>query len=298
MTRDWRLILGASWSCSAAATLPASVTLKNIRHDDQALNNCAPVTALTVLGYYGASVTQAQAAAAMKDYPGDPQVTSLELARYLGRAGLQSVIRYAGDAELLRALVAAGYPVVVQQRLQRGSDVAHFRTVYGYTAGQFLISDPLLGPALRLSDERLAELWAYYNGEYLVAFPPAKAADVQRILGSDYSAAANWRHLQMHGAQDVKARPQDPYAWWGLAKATLRLGDAALASEYFERAVNLGVPTMYYLYRQEAFEAWTHAGRHDRTQSVTGRALRAFPRSKELQYFRALASKALGQAGG
>lgn len=69
MTRLWRLILGARWSCSAAA-LPASVTLKNIRHDHQTLNNRAPVTALTVLGYCGASVTQAQAAAAMKDYPG------------------------------------------------------------------------------------------------------------------------------------------------------------------------------------------------------------------------------------
>jgi len=118
------------------------------------------------------------------------------------------VIRYAGDAELLRALVAAGSPVVVQQQ-RRGSDGAHFRTVNGYSAGLCLISDPLLSPALRPSADRLAELWAYHNGAYLVAFPPAKAADVQRILGSDYSAAANWQHLQAHGAQDVKARPQD-----------------------------------------------------------------------------------------
>ncbi|GGN47736.1 C39 family peptidase [Deinococcus daejeonensis] len=298
MTRRWWLILGAGWSWSVASAQPASVTLKNIRHDFQALNNCAPVTAMTLLGYYGASVTQAQAAAVMKDYPGDPQVTSLELASYLGRAGLQSVIRYAGDAELLRSLVAAGFPVVLQQRLQRGSNVAHFRTVYGYSAGQFLISDPLLGPSLRLSAQRLAELWAYYNGEYLVAFPPARAGEVQRLLGSDYSAAANWQHLRAHGEQDVKARPRDPYAWWGLAKATLRLGNAALASDYFERAVNLGVPTMYYLYRQEAFEAWTQAGRHSRTLSVTQRALQAFPRSKELQYFRTLAGRAVGQSGG
>ena len=81
-------------------------------------------------------------------------------------------------------------------------------------------------------------------------------------------------------------------------RATLRPGDAALASEYFERAVNLGMPTMNDLYRQEAFEAWTHVGRHDRTLSATGRALRTFSRSKELQYVRALASKALGPARG
>ncbi|OOV11885.1 peptidase C39 [Deinococcus sp. LM3] len=289
------LALCSIWGVAEA--LPASVTLKNIRHEPQSLNNCAPVTAMTLLGYYGASVTQAQAAAVMKDYPGDPQVTSVELANYLGRAGLRSVIRYAGDAELLRTLVANGFPVVLQQRLQQGSNVAHFRTVYGYSAGYFLISDPLLGPSLRLTPAQLMSLWAYYNGEYLVAYPPAKEAQVQAILGRDFSAAANWQHLRTHGEQDVKARPGDPYAWWGLAKATLRLGNPRLASEYFERAINLGVPTMYYLYRQEAFEAWTQAGKHSRTLSVTQRALQTFPRSKELQHFRTLASRSLEKPG-
>ena len=69
----------------SASALPASVTLKNIRHQYQGPDNCAPVTALTVLGYYGTRVSQVQVANAMKDYPGDPQVTSLELAAYLGR---------------------------------------------------------------------------------------------------------------------------------------------------------------------------------------------------------------------
>ncbi|GGL90461.1 hypothetical protein GCM10010840_30640 [Deinococcus aerolatus] len=121
-----------------AAALPSNVTLKNVRHEYQGPDNCAPVTALTVLGYHGTRVTQAAAAAAMKDYPGDPQVSSLELAAYLGRFGLRSVIRYAGDPDVLRELVSRGFPVVVQQRLRAGSNVAHFRTVYGYSGGSFL----------------------------------------------------------------------------------------------------------------------------------------------------------------
>ncbi|ACO47846.1 C39 family peptidase [Deinococcus deserti] len=294
MPLRWMLLLWCGWS--AASAQPVSVTLKNIRHEFQALNNCAPVTAITLLGYYGTQVTQAQAANAMKDYPGDPQVTSLELAGYLGRAGLRSVIRYAGDAELVRALVARGFPVVLQQRLQTGSNVAHFRTVYGYSKGQFLISDPLLGPSLRLSTAQLMALWQYYNGEYLVAYPPAREAEVRQILGADFSAAANWQHLRQHGEQDVKARPNDPYAWWGLAKAQLRLGDVRAATESFDRAVRLGVPTVYFLYRQEAFEAWTQAGQHQKTVDVTQRALRAYPNSKELTGFYDLASAALRKA--
>ncbi|WP_216326258.1 C39 family peptidase [Deinococcus aestuarii] len=278
----------------SASALPASVTLKNVRHEYQGPDNCAPVTALTVLGYHGTRVTQTGAAQAMKDYRGDPQVTSLELAAYLGRFGLRSVIRYAGDAEVLRELVSRGFPVVVQQRLRAGSNVAHFRTVYGYSRGRFLVSDPIRGPSLSLTTAEVQDLWRYYNGEYLVAYPPEKEAQVRAALGEDFNVAANWRHARLHGEQDVKARPNDPYAWWGLAKANLRLGKVAAASGNFDRAVALGVPTMYLLYRQEAFEAWTRAGEHRKTLNLTRRALRAYPRSKELLHFEQVASRALG----
>ncbi|CAM3636447.1 C39 family peptidase [Deinococcus frigens] len=279
--------------CGGVTALPASVTLKDIRHEYQGPDNCAPVTALTVLGYHGTRVTQSAAAGAMKDYPGDPQVSSLELAAYLGRFGLRSVIRYAGDPAVLRELVSRGLPVVVQQRLEPGSNVAHFRTVYGYSGGTFVLSDPLRGPSLRLSAAQMTELWRFYNGEYLVAYPPAREAEVRAALGDDFNATANWKHARIHAQQDVKARPGDPYAWWGLAKAALRLGDPETAAGQFDRAVNLGVPTIYYLYRQEAFEAWTQAGWYTKMLQITGRALDAFPRSKELQKFRALAQGAL-----
>ncbi|WP_343057687.1 C39 family peptidase [Deinococcus budaensis] len=277
-----------------AAALPANVTLNNIRHEYQGPDNCAPVTSLTVLGYYGTRVTQAQAASAMKDYPGDPQVSSLELAAYLGRFGLRSVIRYAGDAQLLRELLSRGFPVVLQQRLKAGSNVAHFRTVYAYGPGYFLVSDPLRGPSLRLSTAELLALWRFYNGEYLVAYPPSQEAQVRAALGDDFSAQANWRHLKMHGDQDVRARPNDPYLWWGLGKANLRLGNVGAAVFNFDRAVMLGVPTLYFLYRQEAFEAWTQAGDHRKTLQWTGLALKTFPRSKELQEFQRRAHANLG----
>ncbi len=280
-----------SWT----SAVPSSVTLKNIRHEYQGPDNCAPVTALTVLGYFGTRVTQPQAAAAMKDYVGDPQVSSLELAAYLGRFGLRSVIRYAGDAERLRELVAQGFPVVVQQRLRPGSNVAHFRTVYGYSAGRFLVSDPIRGAALRLTTAEMLDLWRYYNGEYLVAYRPDQEAQVRRVLGTDFNVSANWQHAQEHGLQDVKARPGDPYAWWGLAKANLRLGDAPAASRQFERAVSLGVPTLYYLYRQEAFEAWLKTGQFTAILTLTRRALKLYPASKELLSFQARASQQVDQ---
>ena len=126
-----RLFLSVLTALTLGGAASAQVTLKNILHEPQGRDNCGPVTAMTIAGYYGTRLTQTQAANALKDSASDPQVTSVELANYLGRFGLRSVIRYAGDAELLRELVSRGLPVVVQQRLKAGSNVAHFRTVYG-----------------------------------------------------------------------------------------------------------------------------------------------------------------------
>lgn len=278
----------------AASALPSSVTLKNIRHEPQGPDNCGPVTAMTILGYYGTRVTQAQAARALKDSPRDPQVSSVELAQYLDRFGLRTVIRYAGTPELLRDLLARGIPVVVQQRLRPGSSVAHFRTVYGYRGRDFLTSDPLRGPRLWLSQAELMDLWHYYNGEYLIAYPPAKEGEVRAALGENFRAAANWENLKRIGESNVRARPNDPYTWWGLGKANLRLGNVRAAAANFDRAVALGVPDLYFLYRQEAFEAWTQAGQHDKTLKFAQRALKTDPDSKELLRFRNLARSALG----
>ncbi|MFB9993203.1 C39 family peptidase [Deinococcus oregonensis] len=291
----FRTLLAASVVslCGLAQALPASVILNNIRHEPQGPDNCGPVTALTVLGYYGTRVTQAQAAQALKDSTGDPQVTSLELAGYLGRFGLRSMIRSAGTPELLRTLLAAGVPVVLQQRLQAGSNVAHFRTVYGYQGGRFLTSDPLLGAQLWLTEAQLVSLWHFYNGEYLVAYPPAKEGTVFAALGGDVRAATNWQKLKNISEQNAKARPSDPYIWWGLGKANLRLGNIQVAAANFDRAVALGVPSLYYLYRQEAFEAWTQAGQYTSTLKYVQLGLKHDPNSKELLRFRNLAQKAL-----
>lgn len=296
MSRHFLCFTVCALLCSAGA-LPASVTLKNVPHERQGRDNCGPVTALTIAGYYGTRVTQAQAANALKDSARDPQVTSLELADYLGRFGLRSVIRYAGTPELLRDLVSRGLPVVVQQRLQPGSNVAHFRTVYGYDRGRFLTSDPLRGERLWLSEAELTDLWHYYNGEYMVSYPASREGEVRAALGEDFSAAANWRNLRRIGESNVRARPGDPYNWWGLGKANLRLGNVKAAADNFAQAASLGVPTIYYLYRQEAFEAWTRSGDHDQTLKYAQRALRIDPRSKELLRFRNIARTALGGTG-
>lgn len=273
----------AACSSEAQTARPASVNLKGVGHDDQALNNCGPVTASVVLGYHGTQVTQAQAAAALKDGPNDVEVSTQEVAAYLERQGLRTVIRYGGTPDLLRNLLAAELPVVVQQRLKGGDDTAHFRTVYGFSAQGFTSSDSLLGAQHTLNEDTFVNLWDYYNGEYLLAYPASREADVRAILGKDWDEKANWNRLR----SDMQARTgkggATAFDWWGLGQANLALGQPQEAARAFDQAVKIGVPLQYHWYRQGALLAWNRTGQGERTREIARRILDQQPGIKEIE---------------
>ncbi|MBZ9751615.1 C39 family peptidase [Deinococcus sp. HMF7604] len=281
------LLLGpallAACSSQAETTLPASVSLKGVGHDNQGLNNCGPVTASIVLGYYGKAVTQAQAAAALKDSSKDVEVSTQEVAAYLERNGLKTLIRYAGTPVQMRALLAAKLPVVVQQRLQRGDKTAHFRTLYAYGPDSFTASDSLLGPELTLTEARFTELWDYYNGEYLLAYPANREAEVRAILGKDWDEAANWSRLRDEMTARTRQDSATAFDWWGLGQARLALGQPEEAAKAFDRAVEIGVPLQYHWYRQGAMVAWNRTGQTEKTREVAQRILDEQPGIKEVE---------------
>jgi tetratricopeptide (TPR) repeat protein len=280
------LIVGMGLSaCSSQAekVLPSSVILTGVGHDGQALNNCGPVTASVVLGYHGKTVTQAQAAAVLKDDAQDVEVSTAEVAAYLERHGLNTLIRYAGTPRQVRAFLAAKLPVVVQQRLKEGDNTAHFRTVYAYTQEGFTSSDSLLGAQHTLTEKAFQALWSYYNGEYLVAYPPERAREVQAILGEDWNEQANWARLRDEMTLLTENDTATAFDWWGLGQAHLSLGDPAAAARAFDRAVQIGVPLQYHWYRQGALLAWNRTGQPEKTRAVAQQILRQQPGIKEIE---------------
>lgn len=291
------LLLPAILSACAAQAgrdFPPQVTLKNVDYAPQTLNNCGPVNAMIVANYYGQHLTQVQTAQALKDSRWDVEVSTEELAAYFRTFGLNTVIRYAGDGNVIRALLAQDIPVIVQQRLKEGDDTAHFRTVYAYSPESFTSRDPLRGAELQLSNTEFAQLWNYYNGEYLVAYPPEREADVQAALGKDWDQKANWQRLLRESGRQARKTPDDAFAWWGVGAAQLALGRVEDAARAFDRAVEAGVPLQYYWYRQEAFEAWNQAGQPEKTLALTGRILAQQPGIKEVLAAQAAAARLAG----
>lgn len=273
----------AACMSQAETALPPRVTLSGVGHEGQALNNCGPVTAKIVLGYYGTKISQAQAAQALKDNSRDVEVSTQELAAYLEKQGLRTVIRYAGTPAQVRALVAARLPVVVQQRLKVGDNTSHFRTVYAYTPDSFTASDSLLGAKLTLAESRFTELWNYYNGEYLLAYPAAREGEVKAILGRDWDEQANWTRLRDEMGTRTQKGGASAFEWWGLGQARLALGQNAEAAQAFDRAVEIGVPLQYHWYRQGALLAWNRTGQTAKTRELAARILKQQPGIKEIE---------------
>jgi len=122
--------------------IPAAVQLPAPLWEQQSANNCGPATLALYLRYYGWEGTQDDIAQLVKPIPEDRNVNPEELVYFVRtHAGwLSSEFRVGGDLELLKKLVAAGFPVMIEesfyfdQPFWPNDDLwaAHYLLVTGY----------------------------------------------------------------------------------------------------------------------------------------------------------------------
>ena len=98
-------------------------------------------------------------------------------------------MNFAGTPALLKALVQAQLPVIVEQAIADGYPELHYRVVEAYDEGlgQFITSDPLLGPRHAISYAEFDRLWAQHQNELLVIYPPDRQPQLDAAL-----LAAGW----------------------------------------------------------------------------------------------------------
>ena len=261
----------------------------------QRLNNCGPVTTQMLLSLYGVRVTQASAAKALKGSYRDRNVTTPEMAAYLGQQGLRTVRRWGITAALARDLLRAGFPVILHQTQTVTSDIGHFRVAYGFDVGGIITGDSMFGPRVRFTDADFARVSRPFNGEFLIAYRPAQSDDIERVLGEDWSRTQNLQRLLARNEAQVRAAPNDGFAWWGLGQARLYLGQPQVAARAFDQAVRAGLPKKQFWYQHDAFAAWNQAGHYRTTDRVAATALKGYPNSTEINLAHATALDGLGR---
>ncbi len=193
---------------SAAAAIQAA-HLDKVGEVWQTLNNCGPASVSMVLAYYGQTVSQATAQAALRA-PKEWGMLPGAVPPYVNGFDLEARILDHGTADDLKALLQRGIPVIVVQWLTEKQPIPHYRVVIGYddTEAQFYVNDGVLGFGKAIPYEDFDSLWDVYHNLYLPIFRQQDAAEVRALLG------AQWDHTVTF-VSIYKSRP----AWDALLRA-------------------------------------------------------------------------------
>ena len=303
----------------APAPLPTAVALTGLRHAWQTWNNCGPATLATNLSYYGGTLDQAAIGAVLRRSPDDKNVSPEELAAFAQAQGMQAIVRVNGSASLLRALVAAGYPVLIETWLeeQPNDGMGHYRLITGYddAAQAWIAYDSYVSSGLVQGGAKdgsvagdyrgiyfpyaqAAAWWKVFNYTYVLVYPPAAAANVQAILGAAFEGGGQWAAAEATARAELAANPGDAFAWFNLGSSLWAQNRAAQAADAFDQARALGLPWRMLWYQFAPFAAYSAVGRHQDVVTLADATLANTDSVEEIYYWKARALAAQGDSAG
>lgn len=297
---------------------PGRVVLSGIRHEYQQFNNCAPANLAMVLSYWGWTGSQYETRAYLRpNYAiDDKNVNPLEIVDYVEKfTEYDALWRVGGDPALLKRLVAAGFPVLIEKGLHPDHDawLGHYQTISGYddTRGQFMVYDSYEGPpeAYGVDYSFIGQFWRHFNFVYVVVFPPERADEVRSILGSQWDPEANFQHAADLALQEttIQSGREQFFAWFNRGASLAYLQDYAGAGQAYDMAFSLYAtlpleerPWRLLWYQDGPYAAYYHTGRFQDVVNLAEATLVNVdkPVLEETYYWRGLAREALGDRAG
>ncbi len=263
--------------------LPPQASLAAPKYQQQGINNCGPATLAMTLSMYGWEGDQNDIAKVIKPLPQDRNVNPDELRYFvLNQAGwLRAEIRVAGDTNTLKALLAANYPVIIEEAStllpedangpQDDLWDAHYLliTAYDDVSGTVTAQDPLRGPDKKIAYDKLMQDWKPFNYLYMVIYLPQDEEQVKSILGGDWNADQNRQRALGIAQSATTANPDDAFAWFNLGSNLVYFDRYAEAAQAFDRAFTIGLPQRMTRYQFWPFSAYFNADRIDYLLTLT-----------------------------
>jgi hypothetical protein len=294
-------------------TLPASALLAGLRHERQGWNNCGPTTLAMALSYWGRDETQYDIVPFLKPDSQDKHVGLGEMEEYVQSLGLDAIVRVGGTLDQLKALVHAGFPVIVETWYVRDADdqLGHYRLIVGYddVAQEFTVYDSLHDPVVTMGYQELDELWHVFNRVYLVVYSPEKWEDLASILGPDLSDKEMYERALETARVEAALPPQDcvayadcvdwvTFSWFNAGTNLTLLGQHVEAVAAYDRAWELGVHRRMLWYQFGPYKSYYAVGRYDDVIALANATLATAGNLEESYYWRAMARLAQGDADG
>lgn len=317
--------------------IPESVVLDDIVyvHQHNRWNYCGPANLAMALNYWGWPGDRDDVARVVKPGIQDPDldfiqrgrldknVMPYEMADFVAEQTEYSVlVRYGGDVELVKRLIAAGFPVVVEKGYYeedytgKVAWLGHYLFTTGYddASGEFVVQDAYLEPGknLRVSYQEYIEGWRSFNYLFMVVYPPDREQEVYETLGP-------WSDPEWANQNALEIAQKETDELQGINRffaqfnqgtslvELLRYPDAAAA---YDRAFDLYAnlesddtqrPYRIMWYQTGPYWAYFYSGRYQDVINLANTTLNetiSEPTLEESLYWRGLAKEALGNVDG
>jgi tetratricopeptide (TPR) repeat protein len=239
-----------------------------------------------------------------------------ELAEYVeSQTDLQAVARVGGDLELLKRLLAAGFPVMIEKGFEGGSFegwMGHYQLLAGYddNLGRFQAYDSFEGDfsngqTLPVAYDTVAAYWPAFNYTFLVIYEPGREAELMNLLGPLADEETSYREAATRASNEIFATSgrDQFFRWFNRGTSLVNLRDYAGAAAAYDEAfaIYAGLdpdtrPWRMLWYQTGPYFAYFYSGRYSDVISLSTQTLSNMsePVLEESYYWRALALEASG----
>ncbi|MEN7973983.1 MAG: tetratricopeptide repeat protein [Verrucomicrobiota bacterium] len=251
---------------AAPTSLPDFVSLDGVVYVDQhgRWNYCGPANLTMALKFWDWPGNRDDIARVIKPGIQDPSlefiqqgrsdknVMPYEMANFvIDETDFNVVVRYGGDNELLRRMIASGFPVLIEKGYYEADYtgkvawLGHYLFVTGYdlAADEFIVQDAYLKPGenLRVSGEEMIDGWRSFNYLFMLIYPPDREGELFEALGPYLDPA--WSSLRALELSEVEIETQEGinefFAWFNKGTSHVKLQQYVDAAAAYDNAFTL-----------------------------------------------------------
>ncbi len=280
-------------SMNTPVPLPVRMILEPPKYEKEVYNNCGAATLAMLLRMYDWVGNQNDISSIIKPDIDDKNVNIDELVYYIrNKTGwLNAEYRVAGDVELLKRLIANGYPVIIESgmlldqsyRVNDDRWGGHYLLVTGYDddTTSFTTQDSWYSPNRIVTYEELDKNWKAFNRAYLLVFLPDQTDAIKDLVGENWDEETNRINALNQAYDETETDPEDAFAWFNVGTNLLYFDRNTEAAQAYDTAIRLGIPQRMLRHQFGPFIAYFKTGRNDDLKALAEYALKITPTSEE-----------------
>jgi len=259
----------------SSTPVPQTVTLDGVTFVDQMhrWNYCGPANLAMALNYLGWTGTRDEVGAAIKPGEDNPSLDAIqrsqtdvnvmpyEMVDFVNdKTPYRALFRYGGSVDLLRSLIAAGFPVIAEKGIYQTlppENTMQWAGHYAFTTGyddsmrEFIWQDSYTpddsipyeqqGKNVRMGYDEYLQNWRAFNYVFIVVYQPEREAELYQVLG-------NWADESWADRKALDTAQQDAssltgidefFAWFNIGTSYGLLTDYGQGALAYDKAFPL-----------------------------------------------------------